>query len=50
MHTVPSAMRLGTRADTIAVQSGLAGSILRDHLLCVTAVAIVLVVQLGFAR
>ena len=50
VHTVPSAMRLGTRADTIAVQSGLARSILRDHLLCVTAVAIVLVVQLGFAR
>ena len=50
VHTVPSAMRLGTRADTIAVQSGLARSILRDHLLCVTAVAIVLVVQLSFAR
>src|SRR6266516_307937 len=49
VHTVPSAMRLGTRADTIAVQSGLARSILRDHLLSVTAVAIVLVVQLGFA-
>ena len=50
VHTVPSAMRLGTRSDTIAGQSGLARSILRDHLLCVTAVAIVLVVQLGLAR
>jgi len=27
-----------------------ARSILREHLLCVTAVAIVLVLQLGFAR
>ena len=43
-------MRLGTRSDTIAAQSGLARCILREHLLCVTAVAIVLVVQLGFAR
>ena len=50
VHTVPSAMRLGTRSDTVAGQSRLARSILRDHLLCVTAVAIVLVVQLGFAR
>jgi hypothetical protein len=49
-HTVASAMRLGTRSDTIAAQSGLARSILRDHLLCVAAIAIVLVVQLGFAR
>ena len=50
VHTVASAMRLGTRSDTIAAQSGLARSILRDHLLCFTAVAVVLVVQLGFAR
>jgi hypothetical protein len=50
VHTVTSAMRLGTRSDTIAVQSSLARSILRDHLLCVTVVAIVLVVQLAFAR
>jgi Ca2+/Na+ antiporter len=49
-HTVASAMRLGTRSDTIAAQSSLARSILREHLFCVTAVAIVLVVQLGFAR
>jgi Ca2+/Na+ antiporter len=50
VHTVPSAVRLGTRSDTIAAQSGLARSILHEHLFCVTAVAIVLVVQLGFAR
>ena len=50
VRTVTSAMRLGTRSDTIAAQSSLARSILRDHLLCVTVVAIVLVVQLAFAR
>jgi ER membrane protein SH3 len=50
VHTVPSAIRLGKRADSIAAQSGLARSILRDHVICVTAVATVLVVQLGFAR
>ena len=49
-HTVPSAVRLGTRSDTIAVQSRLARSVLRDHLLCITAVAVVLLVQLAFAR
>lgn len=50
LHTVPSAMRLGTRSDTISDQSRLARSILRDHLLCITAVAAVLFVQLTFAR
>jgi hypothetical protein len=50
VHTVPSAVRLGTRSDTIAGQSRLARSILRDHLLCLAAVAAVLFVQLAFAR
>ena len=50
LHTVPSAVRLGSRADTIAVQSRLARSILRDHVLCTVAVAAVLFVQLAFAR
>jgi hypothetical protein len=50
VQTVPSAVRLGTRSDTIAGQSQLARSILRDHLLCLTAVAVVLFVQLAFAR
>lgn len=49
-HTVPSAVRLGTRSDTLAGQSRLARSILRDHLLCIAAVAVVLLVQLAFAR
>src|SRR5213595_3762990 len=47
-RTVPSAVQLGTRADPLAVQSRLARSICRDHLLCFAAIASVLVVQLGF--
>jgi hypothetical protein len=50
LHTVPSAVRLGSRSDPVAHQSGLARSILRDHLLCAGAVAGVLFVQLAFAR
>ena len=50
VHTVPAAIRLGTRSDTIAAQSRLARSILRDHLLSITAVAAVLLIQLAFAR
>jgi hypothetical protein len=50
LHTVPSAVRLGTRSDAIAGQSRLARSILRDHVLCITAVAVVLLIQLAFAR
>ncbi len=50
VRTVPSAIRLGARSDTTSVQSRLARSILRDHLVCITAVAAVLVVQLAFAR
>jgi hypothetical protein len=47
--TVPSAVRLGTRKDSAEVQSQLATSILRDHLLCATAIAAVLAVQLSAA-
>jgi hypothetical protein len=50
VHTVPSAVRLGTRSDAIAGQSRLVRSILRDHVLCITAVAVVLLLQLAFAR
>ena len=49
-HTVPTAVRLGSRADTVAGQTRLARSVLRDHLLCIAAVAAVLLVQLAFAR
>jgi hypothetical protein len=50
VDTVPSAVRLGARSDTINGQSHLARSILRDHLLCLAAVAVVLLIQLAFAR
>jgi hypothetical protein len=50
VHTVPSAVRLGARSDLTESQSRLARSILRDHLLCIAAVAAVLVIQLGFGR
>ena len=48
-HTVPAAVRLGTRRDPLDAQRRLARSILRDHLVCVSAIALVLVLQLGFA-
>jgi hypothetical protein len=48
-HTVPSAVRLGARADPLGRQSSLARSICRDHLFCATAIAALLVVQLAFA-
>jgi hypothetical protein len=48
-HTVPAAVRLGTRRDPPAEQGRLARSILRDHLFCLAAIALVLAVQLLFA-
>ena len=48
VHTVPSAVRLGARADAVAVQSQLARSICRDHTLCLAAVAALLTIQLGW--
>jgi hypothetical protein len=50
VRTVPAAVRLGARSDTIVGQSRLARFVLRDHLLCFSAVAVALVVQLVFAR
>ena len=50
VHTIPSAIRLGTRSDTVEGQSRLARSILRDHLLCLAGVSAVLFVQLAFCR
>jgi hypothetical protein len=47
-HTVPSAVRLGTRADPPARQSALARSICRDHVLCAGAIASLLALQLAF--
>ncbi len=48
-HTVPGAVRLGSRRDPAAEQSALARTIWREHVLCALAIAGVLVVQLGFA-
>jgi hypothetical protein len=49
-HTVPSAVRLGKRADAVDQQSRLARAICRDHLVCLAAIAALLAVQLAFAR
>jgi hypothetical protein len=49
-QTVPNAVRLGRRADQMNVQRRLAGSILRDHLLCLAAIASLLVLQLALAE
>jgi hypothetical protein len=49
VHTVPAAVRLGARSDSIAEQSRLARSILRDHLLSFGATVILLTLQLAFA-
>jgi hypothetical protein len=49
-HTVPRAVRLGARGDPPDAQSRLAGSILRDHVICLAAIASTLVVQLGFGQ
>jgi len=46
-HTFKAGARLGTRRDPPEVQSAIARSILRDHLLCLPAVAAVLVIQLA---
>ncbi len=47
-HTVPSAVRLGARSDSAEDQSALARAVCRDHLLCASWIALVLVLQLGF--
>jgi hypothetical protein len=46
-HTVPAAVRLGARRDPPGAQSALARSILRDHLVCIAAIATVIVLQLA---
>jgi hypothetical protein len=45
-RTVPNAVRLGARQDSVATQSGLARSVLRDHVVCFTLVSVLLVTQL----
>jgi hypothetical protein len=48
-HTFPSARRLGARRDPADVQSRVARSICRDHLVCVAAIGSLIAIQLGFA-
>jgi hypothetical protein len=48
VHTVPSAVRLGSRADPVLRQGALARSILREHVVCLLAIAALLVIQLSF--
>ena len=48
-HTFRAAVRLGTRNDSVDVQSDLARSIFRDHVFCLGSIAALLVVQLAFA-
>jgi hypothetical protein len=48
VSTVPNARRLGARRDPLAVQSGLARAIYRDHVVCLALIAGVLLIELGF--
>ncbi|HEY1522243.1 MAG TPA: hypothetical protein VGF70_04450 [Solirubrobacteraceae bacterium] len=46
-HTVPSAIRLGSRRDPAQRQTQLARAIFRDHVLCAISILALLVVQLA---
>jgi hypothetical protein len=48
-HTLPNAVRLGSREDTVERQSALARSVGRDHLLCLASIAALLVLQVASA-
>jgi len=49
-RVVRNAVRLGSRSDPPAVQSALARGICRDHLLCLTSIAIFVAIQLAARR
>ena len=49
-HTVPAAVRLGSRTDSLERQSELAKSIGRDHVFCAAAILALLTIELSFAR
>lgn len=44
-RTLPKAVRLGAREDTVDHQSALVRSVGRDHLLCLASIAALLVLQ-----
>jgi hypothetical protein len=48
-RTVPDAVRLGSRRDSVPAQSRLARSVCRDHLVCVAGIATLLLTQLVWA-
>ena len=48
VRTFPNAVRLGRGADARDVRSRIARSVCRDHLVCLAAIASVLVIQLAF--
>jgi hypothetical protein len=47
VRTVPNAMRLGRAADSPVEQTRLARAIYRDHIYCLAAIIVLLVLQLG---
>ena len=47
VRTVPNAMRLGRAADSPTEQTRLARAIYRDHVYCLAAIIVLLVLQLG---
>lgn len=50
LRVFPNAIRLGTRRDSAAVQSGLARSIGRDHLVCLAAMFAFVTLRMMAAR
>ena len=48
VHTVPSAVRLGSRVDSVAVQSRLARAVCRDHLVCCVCMLVFLTLWLAY--
>jgi hypothetical protein len=50
VRTVPGAQRLGAQRDPLDVQSRIARTVCKDHVLCAVLIVALLVVQLGFAR
>lgn len=49
VRTVPTAVRIGARADPVGRQSDLARRICRDHLVCFAALLVLLGIQLASA-
>ena len=47
LRVVPNAVRLGTRADSLEIQSQLARTICYDHLICIAAIALFVGLQLA---